>query len=212
MKNLLSSQYIIVRLLMLVLFISITSCAAIPSTDSGFLEDYSQLQEDKNGDKSLKWWEKNDFDWGKYKSLMLDPVVVLYHPQTKDKKISAYKENELATYFHSTVSTELEGKYQVVSTPGPEVLRIRAAITEITPSSPAINYPAMLLVFFPVDMGGATIEVEFLDSETNEVLATMVDKKRGSPFTPRAFSRLGHTRAAFDGWAKELRKALDTHP
>ncbi len=191
----------------------LTSCAATkPPSNSGFLEDYSRLRVDQNGDRSMQWSEKKDFNWNQYRKIMLDPVVLYYHTEAKNKEIDSEKVKKLTDYFRKAVEKKLADEYPIVTTPGPDVLRIRTAITEIIPANPAINYPAMAVVFFPIDMGGAVIEVEFLDSETNEVMATMVDKKMGSPFKPRAFSRMGYTRAAFDGWAKELRIALDTNP
>ena len=70
----------------------------------------------------------------------------------------------------------------------------------------------MAAVFVPLDMGGAAIEAEFLDSQTNEILAAMVDKKMGSPGKPRGFTKMGYARAAFEDWAKELKKSLMTNP
>lgn len=213
MKNLQKFRSFTTKVLSFTLVIALTSCAVTkPTSGSGFLEDYSRLEADSNGDRSLQWWEQKDFDWNKYQKVMLDPVMVYENKEASNKKLDSEKTKELTDYFRKTVEKKLAAKYPIVSTPGSDVLRIRTAITEIIPSSPAINYPAMALIFFPVDMGGAIIEVEFLDSETDEVLAAMVDKKMGSPLTPRAFSRMGHARAAFDGWAKELRIALDTNP
>ncbi|WP_422080124.1 DUF3313 domain-containing protein [Ulvibacterium sp.] len=213
MKKSQKSKNPMTKMLSFVFIILLASCATTKSpSNSGFLEDYSRLRADQNGDRSMQWWEKKDFNWSQYRKIMLDPVVLYDHMEAKDKKIDSEKAKKLTDYFRNTVEKKLANKYPIVIAPGPDVLRIRTAITEIIPASPTINYPAMAVAFFPIDMGGAVIEVEFLDSETNEVIATMVDKKMGSPFKPRAFSRMGYTRAAFDGWAKELRIALDTNP
>ncbi|RKN81191.1 DUF3313 domain-containing protein [Ulvibacterium marinum] len=213
MKKLQKSMNLMAKALSFIFMIILVSCTATKSpSNSGFLEDYSRLRADQNGDRSMQWWEKKDFNWSQYRKIILDPVILYYHTEAKGKKIDPEKEKKLTDYFRNAVEKKLANEYPIVITPGPDVLRIRTAITEIIPASPAINYPAMAVAFFPIDMGGAVIEVEFLDSETNEVIATMVDKKMGSPFKPRAFSRMGYTRAAFDGWAKELRIALDTNP
>lgn len=132
-------------------------------------------------------------------------LLVKIFQETKDKDINPEKVEELIDYFRLTVENKLVDKYPIVTIPGPDVLRVKIAITDIIPTNPAINYPAMAVVFFPMDISGAAIEMEFLYLETNEVVDAMVNKKMGSPFKPRAFSKLGYTRAAFDSWAKELK-------
>jgi len=200
------------RTVLFALLVGITGCATRPPSRSGFLEDYSLLKEDHAGGKNLQWWEKEGFDWHRYQKVIIDTVVVYDHHEAQKKQINPAKTKELTTYFHNTVERELADDYPVVTEPGPDVLRIRTAITEIVPSNPAINYPAMAVVFFPIDMGGASIEAAFMDSETDEVLAIMVDRKMGSPFKPRGFTKMGHARAAFDHWAKELKLALEIDP
>lgn len=103
--------------------------------------------------------------------------------------------------------------YPVVYQPGVGVLRIRAAITDIIPANPLLNIVTTAAVFIPLDMGGAAMEAEFLDSVSNERLAAIVDRKQGSPLSPLdiigGFTKWGHAKGAFDKWAKELREALD---
>ncbi|MBU1727536.1 MAG: DUF3313 domain-containing protein, partial [Candidatus Omnitrophica bacterium] len=60
----------------------------------------------------------------------------------------------------------------------------------------------------PLDMGGAAIEAEFLDSETGERLGAIVDMKLGTPLDISGFTSLGHAKGAFQRWAKELKQAL----
>ena len=74
---------------------------------------------------------------------------------------------------------EVQDTCPVVDKPGPDVLRVRAAITDIIPANPLINATAILAVGLPVDMGGAAMEAEFLDSMTNEPLGSVVDKRWG---------------------------------
>jgi hypothetical protein len=104
-------------------------------------------------------------------------------------------------------------RYPVVTVPGPQALRIRAAITDIDTVNPALNLRTTVAVLVPLDMGGATIEVEFLDAESGERLAAMVDRKTGSPLKIfSGYSRLAHARGAFDQWADELKLALVENP
>lgn len=202
----------IVLLSSFVFFLS--GCATTPPS-SGFLSDYSKLHEDKYGDHSLKWYEKENFNWNRYRKIMLDPVVVFYHPDAKYRQIDPDAVKKLTDYFRQVVEEELAQEYPIVSTPGEDVLRVRAAITEIVPANPAINIVTTAAVFVPLDMGGAAIEAEFIDSQTNEVLAAMVDKKMGNPLDPRfyrGFTTMGYAKGAFAAWANELKKALKSNP
>jgi len=195
--------------------ISFAGCAATPPPYSGFLSDYSKLHEDKYGDRSLRWYEKDHFDWQQYRKLMMDPVVVYFHPEAKYRQIDPEAVKKLTDYFRTVVEEQLAGEYPIVTTPGPDVLRVKAAITEIVPANPAVNIVTTAAAFVPLDMGGAAIEAEFLDSQTNEVLAAMVDRKLGTPIDPkfyRGFTTMGYAKAAFEAWATELKKALKSNP
>jgi len=192
----------------------VSGCATTPP-GSGFLGDYSKLHEDRYGDRSLQWYEKEGFNWNRYRKVMLDPVVLYYHPDAEFRQIDPEAVKKLADYFREVVAQELADDYPIVTSPGPEVLRVRAAITEIVPANPALNIVTTAVAFVPLDMGGAAIEAEFLDSQTNEVQAAMVDKKMGNPLDPRfyrGFTTMGYANAAFEAWAAELKKALQSNP
>ncbi len=191
-----------------------SGCAGTPP-NSGFLNDYSGLTEDIYGDRSLRWWEKTDFNWKQYQKIIIDPVVIYYHPKAEYRQIDPEAVTNLTDYFREVVEEELADEFQVVTEPGPDVLRIRAAITEVVPANPAINIITTAAVFVPLDMGGAAIEAEFIDSVSGEVMASMIDKKLGNPIDPRfyrGFTTLGYAKGAFSAWAVELKEALMTNP
>ncbi|HHW77261.1 MAG TPA: DUF3313 domain-containing protein [Xanthomonadaceae bacterium] len=190
----------------------LAGCASTPPPRSGFLVDYPDLKPDP-GNPQLLWWEKPDFDWKRYQKLMIDPVVMYYDPKAKNQEIRPDDLNRLADEFRDVVTAELGKNFPVVNTPGQDVLRIRAAITEIIPANPALNVVTTVVAFVPLDMGGAAIEAEFIDSMTNERVAAMVERKLGTPFDLKSgFTSLGHARASFKSWAAELKRALETGP
>ena len=196
----------------LVAVVVLAGCASTPPPRSGFLVDYPDLKPDP-GNPQLLWWEKPDFDWKRYQKLMIDPVVMYYDPKANNQEIRPDDLKRLADEFRDVVIAELGNSFPVVNTPGRDVLRIRAAITEIIPASPALNVVTTLVAFVPLDMGGAAIEAEFIDSMTNERVAAMVERKLGTPFDSKSgFTSLGHARASFKSWAAELKRALETAP
>ena len=188
-------------------------CATVgPPPVSGFLTDYTGFTSDPS-DASLLWWERDDFDWTRYRGLIIDPVSVYYHPEARDREILPDELKKLTDEFRASVVEQLEGAYAIVVDPSPDVLRVRCAITDVVPVRPALNAVTGAVGFVAIDVGGASIEVEFLDSVSGERLAAGVDRKLGSMLGgPASLARLGQARAAFDDWARELREALETNP
>ena len=89
------------------------------------------------------------------------------------------------------------------------------AQTELTHgiNNPALNGLTALAVPARFDLGGVSIEVEFLDAATGKRVAAAVDRKAGSKMKVwQGLSRWGDTRAAFRKWGRELGIALDTNP
>jgi hypothetical protein len=191
----------------------LAACNATPPAHSGFLKDYSALKPDKYGNAALLWSEAPGFDWKRYTAVMLDPVVIYYHSEAGSRAIQPEEVQKLAAYFREAVVSELKDSYPVTTTPGPQVLRIRTAISDVVAANPAVNVVTTAVAFLPLDMGGAAIEAEFLDSVTGERLAAMIERKQGSPLNlPAGFTELGHAEAAFREWAAELKTALQTGP
>lgn len=185
-------------------------CGTAP-THSGFLQDYSKLQVDPE-DESLLWYEKKDVDWKRYKKVMIDPVVIYFHKDAKNQQIEPGVLKELTDYFRAMAIEEVEKVCPVVEEPGPDVLRIRAAITELIPASPAVNLITTAGIGLPLDMGGAAMEAEFLDSMTSEPLGAVIDRKEGDINVLKGFTTWGYAKGAFRDWAELLRESLEyTH-
>ncbi|MFH1241761.1 MAG: DUF3313 domain-containing protein [Pseudomonadota bacterium] len=188
----------------------LTACATTTPPQSGFLRDYSKLKPDPE-DESLLWYEEPNVDWKRYKKLMIDQVVVFYHPEAKNRQIEPDVLKELTDYFRNVVIEKVQDAYPVVDKPGPDVLRIRAAITDLVPANPFVNVVTTAGVGVPVDMGGAAMEAEFLDSITNEPLGAVVDMKKGTPVDInmlKGFTTWGYAKGAFREWAELLRESL----
>lgn len=182
-----------------------------PTKPSGFLKDYSGMNPLPE-DPSMLYGEKPNVNWKKYTRLMIDPVVVYRAPKAKE----AAKPEELqklADYFRNEAITALKDAYPVVDKPAPDVMRIRAAITDLGSVNPWLNLAATAAIMMPVDTGGAAMEAEFMDSMTGERLAAVVDRKGGSPLSLGGFmgsyGQWDHAKGAFKEWIKLLRESLD---
>lgn len=190
--------------------IGIQGCATAP-VQTDYFGSNIELKPDPK-DSSLLWWENPDFNWHNYNKVMLDPIRIRIDAAIIDGKFNPEEIESLKRDFKNAVVEKLVPE-SVVTTPGSDVLRIRAAITDIDTSNPVLNLVTTAVAFVPMDMGGASIEVEFLDSVSGERLAAMADRKTGTPIQLiSGFKRFGHTREVFDQWAEELKLALLNNP
>ncbi len=114
----------------------------------------------------------------------------------------------------------LKEKHPVVSEPGPDVARIKFAITDLKQSRPAISAVTSVV---PAAIGISIIEkavtgewagggmtkgeVLVLDSMTNEVIAAGYGSY-GATMTER-YTKWGQVEDAFKHWAADLSKSWD---
>lgn len=197
--------------LLILFLVSAFGCATTHPPASGFLGSDITLVPDP-ADSSRSFWEKPEVNWRRYTKLMIDPVVVYLHPQSRNREIHVDELKKLTDTLRNTVVKTVGPAYPIVDQPGPDVMRIRAAITDIKPASPLMNVVSMAALMIPVDMGEASIEAEFLDSLSNERLAAVTDRKVATPIDlkiHKGFTRWGHVEEAFNAWAAELLKELD---
>lgn len=205
----LSPRFLWLAPLLLVMLLA-GACATHPMTKrSGFLQDYDRLKQDPQ-DPSVMFWERPGVDWKRYKRLMLDPVEVRIDPTKAERELTRQEMKKLADTLRQITIDTLKQSYPVVDKPAPDVLRVRAAITDLVPVMPVANITSVVLVGLPMDLGRAGIEVRFSDSLTGRLLAEMTDVKIGSPITlDMGWTRWGQIEDAFEDWAEELKDALD---
>lgn len=209
----------------LFLLMSLMSGCATPQHEfSGFLENYQGF-EPAPEDKDALIYRKPGIDLsvlGQYDRVMIDPVVIWYKNDSQYKGIHPEALTRLADDFHQAAIEALGDRYPLVLLPGPGVLRIRTAITDLVATKPALNAATFVGPGRPVStlskvvtgrhlfVGEAAIEVELLDSQTNERLFAYIDRRIGNKIDPiQGVTKWGHIKAAFDYWAQKLRKRLD---
>jgi hypothetical protein len=193
---------------------------------SGFLGDYSKLAPDpKNGDLLL--YEKDRDALKKYDKFVFNPVTIYLLPQAQARGIDPDDLERLAVYFKQAVTDELEksGRYKIVTEPGPDVLVLNVAITNVEPTGGKKNAavtgattaatigvaPGASLLVPRLSIGKISIEGEMLDSGSGEQLVAFMTSKGGRRWFSgfNAFKKWGDIEAAFRSWAKEFRQRLD---
>ena len=98
--------------------------------ESGFLEDYSKLKADE-ARPGAKVYEAPGMNLSKYDRILLEPVILAYHPNSKYKGIDPDQLKAITDSLAVILKEELESDYPFVSTPGPTTLQVRLAITNI---------------------------------------------------------------------------------
>ena len=177
---------------------------------SGFLRDYSKLKPSPDVDGALSY-ENPSRGLKHYDKFLIDRIIVHFAPNAKGTGVDPMKLVQITDYAHRELVIALSKRYQVVSTPGPGVLRIRVAITSIKTTKPLFNiHPGMKVIGF--GLGGASMEAEGVDSQTGERIIAVVDSRKGahSPIpSVEALEKLGHVKEVIRYWVKRFRKRLD---
>ena len=202
--------------------ISLAGCAASGMKnveESGFLQDYSQLA-DGGDERAALIYAKPGVDFKHYNKLMFERVTIYLSPTAKEHVVDPTTLKELTDYYQNALLEAVKDGYEVVDQPGPDVLWVRVAITDVEASSPTANTMSSII---PVGMvvagatkaasdenlgtGEAATEIEVLDSMTKERLAAAVDRRQGGKSAFRG--KWVDTQQAFDYWAKRFRERLD---
>ncbi|MGZ5200564.1 MAG: DUF3313 domain-containing protein [Telluria sp.] len=196
------------------------ACKSTPeNTQSGFLGDYSQLQPAPDREGVMLYIDRG-FDFRPYTKLMFDPVQVQVTPGPDQAQLPPDVVQRISGQFQQSLQANLTPAYQIVSQPGPDVLRVRSAITNIEavkPSAGAIDYlPIKALYNVGREAAGAGPRVAEMKGEV-EVLAPNGQRVMAATATRRGDDKLpqGETitweslQPITDYWAKNIRARLD---
>ncbi|HXY53790.1 MAG TPA: DUF3313 domain-containing protein [Nitrospirota bacterium] len=160
-------------------------------------------------------WIRPGVDFSKYKKVMVDYVIFALAPDSEYKGINADEMKKLADAASKALVDALAEKFPIVSEPGPDVVRIKFAISDLKQSRPAVG---VITTVLPVGLGinlvqkGATGEwsgagltkgeVMFFDSITNEVIAAGYGDY-SAKFTAR-YTKWGSVEDAFKKWGHQI--------
>jgi hypothetical protein len=195
-------------LLAAALTIGATGCG-LEAKRSGFLSDYSQLQPSDKFEGTMIYWNPAK-PLKVYDRFLVEPVVVHFAPDAKGGGIDPETLNELAAYFHEeTVKGLTESGYTVVKAAGPGVLRVRAAITQVDKTVPVANiHPAMKMS--GLGLGGASMEAEGTDSQSNDRVFAVTDSRKGSRLDiTGGLQWYGNAKGVMAEWAKRFVARVD---
>jgi Protein of unknown function (DUF3313) len=189
------------------LVVVLAGCAQ--TQQSGFLQDYSQLQPSPDVNAAMVYVNPAR-PLKDYNKFIIDPVVIHFAPEAKGAGIEPDTLKELTDHFRAEVVQALtKSGYQVVTAPDAGVMRIRVAITDISKTVPVANiHPAMKMS--GIGLGGASMEAEGLDAQTQQRVFAVVDSQSGSRLGfVSGFQIYTHAKEVMTGWAERLVQRLD---
>ena len=198
-----------------------TSCAP-RAQPSGFLEDYRGFQAAPGWSGALIY-RSGERPLAPYRAILLEPVSIWTKADAEYRGVDPEELAELGRYFREAALEALGGSdYSIVEEPGPGVLRVRAAITDVVPTRPLLNTATMagpgravstatrVITGTHLFVGEVSIEAEILDSQSGERLVAIVDRSAGSKFNPIAGATTwGNAKRALQSWAQQFRERLD---
>jgi hypothetical protein len=154
---------------------------------------------------------------------MIGPIDVRFHKNWRPtvagtrRGFSAQEQqrirDDLARLVHDAFVEELKrGGYSIVAEPGPDVLRVQAAIVNLHITAPDVMTPGRTRVY-AASAGEMTLVAELADSETGEIIARVLDRRQaratGNFRLSSRVSNASEARNAASSWARILRGELD---
>jgi hypothetical protein len=205
----------------------------------GFLTDYSKLPKTADESGAYRYRDPNT-DFSKYNKLLVDRIKIWFQEDSEYKGIDPDELKMLTDYFYEAINTAVGDAYPMVTEAGPDVLRLRIAVTDLVPNKPEASVVTLVVPFLWIGDAGtgvakgevgstaftgeATIEMEALDSVSSQQLAAYIETEVGKKYQwtkgvaegvtsyVKAYSKWDYTKKAMDTWAQLLRERLDeTH-
>lgn len=158
---------------------------------SGFLSDYSKLQEttSPSGHKTLRWIDPS-YKESNYRGLYFQPVV--YFPTEKPTtRVSQETLNKIKAYATQRIKTALQNRFTILPSPaGSRVLVAKLAITAVSAENEDMKfYEVMPVTAVVASTMAATghrtqnttlyIEGELIDQDTGKTVMEVVRKAYG---------------------------------
>ncbi len=165
-------------------------------------------------------WLKPGVNFSKYRRLILEPVVFFFAPDSDYKGMDPRELKKLADAFKLELVESLKKQYPIVKAPGPDVARIRFAITDLRQNRPVLENttPEGPITHDKVGLkkqtytswpgsGVTAAELIVFDSTTQKVVAAAKDDKTIG--LKEKFTKWGSAEDAFKYWADRLMAFLD---
>lgn len=137
------------------------------------------------------------------------------------KKLERVKKEKILGFLNSTLFFTLKDSFKLVKKPGPNVFRLRIALTEgeasqmemdvvssVLPIGLAISYLQKYAVGHHFVVGKASVEAELVDSLTGERLLASLDSRYGGKGFKGKFDNWDDIKSSFEYCSLKINKRL----
>ncbi|MBB5460290.1 DUF3313 domain-containing protein [Paraburkholderia sp. Cpub6] len=172
----------------------VAGCASnnvpMQSEYSGFLKDYSNLQDtkDPNGETFLRYVNPR-LNPANYNAVIVEPLTI-YPKAEPTEQLSQATLDQIRNYGTTCLKQAIGARVRVVETPGPGVVRLQAAVTGVASTAEGLKPYQVVPMAFVATMAVNTVagapqqakllvEALVTDSVSGEVLSKVVRSHTG---------------------------------
>lgn len=182
----------------------LSGCASIGAPEqTQSLGPQMELQTQADGAKS---WRSAQTQ--RYRAVRIDPAAIAFGNSVD---LSEEQRGELREALVTALSQRFSAAgWQLHSTgEAHETLSIKASITEVQLANTAANFLTTLLLIGPLSHGSVTVELQALDSLSQEPVAALaITGRAGMEDIGSAYTATGHARLQADGVAQRFVQLL----
>ncbi len=172
---------------------------------SDFLSDYSHLKRSSDLYMDYAYLAPGAENMANYTAVMIDQPEIFIAPKSKYKGMKPDDMKQLADAFRTAIAQALAETYMIVDQPGPNVLYLRFAVSNLylkKKKKGLLSYTPVGLVASAaksaltsdftkkIDLKELTIEMEVLDSSNGEQLAALLESRSGQKEEPASWAEL----------------------
>ncbi len=139
-------------------------CSALQAEADRYLTDYSNLSKHPDVPGAQRYIPPPEV-LGRYDKLLIEPFSLRPGYRSELGKVERSNARDLLDKLRQRMTEIVSKRYAVVTQPGPDVMRLRAAVTDLRFSGNSSD---------PAHATGATYEAEVVDSVTGEQVGAVV--------------------------------------
>lgn len=196
---------------------------ALPAEETGEAEALAAKLQLVEKDRNGAIYAQPEVDWSAYDKIMLEDATVAFRKnwqrdQNRGRRALSDRvstsdmeriKSELAALFDEVFAQEMAagGRWQVVDSAGPDVLRIKPEIVDLDVYAPDIQSSSYTRSYTD-SSGSMTLKLGLFDAETGDLLAATSDRRqspyRGYMQWTTSVSNKGDARRIVQQWARDL--------
>jgi len=201
----------------------LASCQTTELEKRNYLSSYRGMETTRNlaGGTSMVR-ESDPRTMARYRKVLVEPVRYIppRNPDPKHKGPTRAEAQQLTAAFEKALKEELGRHYELTSRRSRDTLAVRAALTELRPSQPALfilNYlpyagaattGLSLATGETLGAGSTSMEAEVVDAASRRQLYALVERSKGSKLQPSGLEKWGQSEQAMKIWARKIRRGI----